>query len=605
MIRLGFSLVLVLGASSMLAADRPAWWTTSPGERARLESFRPAPDPEFSVDTVVDVATFRRDSSDRDDDLAVLRGAFEKAGRLSTKGSVEIRLEPKTYVIEAPGEKDSALLELVRVSNLRVEGQGAMLILKNPTMGVLRIANAKNVVVRNIRVDYDPPPFAELNVETVTSDRELVARLRPGFPSPDSDVFRRVPSKWGYFVDASHPGRLKEGVSNNFFYEVPEPLGDGRFRIRFPTGPCDLSLVQSGDILVLLARGGSNIISVNNSERVIFQNLTAMAGPSLFFGGNDSSELAFLQCRAEVAPGRNKSINGDGVHLQNNRTGPWIEGCHFEGQSDDGVNIYQVPAMITEVDSANQRVRLARKGSGKQGVRPAPSLRAGDDLELLNLDTRTMHKAMLVRFDGKTGWGVLEMPSRSFEDLRVGMGNWRVFNANLCRGAVVVNNSFRNSRRFGTLLKARDALVQGNTFEGLSGSPVMALSAFHHFQEGLGCHNVEVVGNQLRRCGFSAQFLKNPRWRMISFDTVEQFPKGLAPDAYWHSDITIRKNTMDNDKAIFLLNVDGAVVESNVVEKVGSAPQAAPVLDAFCRNLNGNYIDQPPSHSREMKIPTP
>ena len=56
------------------------------------------------------------------------------------------------------------------------------------------------------------------------------------------------------------------------------------------------------------------------------------------------------------APGTNRLLttDADGVHCQQNRSGPVIEDCYFEGMADDAINIYAPPNVLREIRSPTQ-----------------------------------------------------------------------------------------------------------------------------------------------------------------------------------------------------------------------------------------------------------
>ncbi len=94
-------------------------------------------------------------------------------------------------------------------------------------------------------------------------------------------------------------------------------------------------------------RGGL-FTSYQESEQISYINVTAYAGPSTFISGNHNLSLNVIGSKVLVKPGRLKSTNGDAIHAQCNRVGPWIEDSFFEGISDDVANLYTTAHTVLE-----------------------------------------------------------------------------------------------------------------------------------------------------------------------------------------------------------------------------------------------------------------
>ena len=56
---------------------------------------------------------------------------------------------------------DTHALTLTGAHSIAIDGQGASLVITNPALGVLRLAQCENVSVTRLSVDYDPLPNAQ------------------------------------------------------------------------------------------------------------------------------------------------------------------------------------------------------------------------------------------------------------------------------------------------------------------------------------------------------------------------------------------------------------------------------------------------------------
>jgi hypothetical protein len=64
------------------------------------------------------------------------------------------------------------------------------------------------------------------------------------------------------------------------------------------------------------------------------------------------------------------------VHCQQNRSGPVIEDCYFEGMADDAINIYAPPNVLREIREPTQWL-----------VSPGCLILPGDRLQVLDPQT--------------------------------------------------------------------------------------------------------------------------------------------------------------------------------------------------------------------------
>ena len=89
-------------------------------------------------------------------------------------------------------------------------------------------------------------------------------------------------------------------------------------------------------------------------KRVVFESITNYTSPGLDYGGAHSSEIGLFNCRVLIKPGFWHTSNADGMHFSQHRIGPWVEGCTFEGMSDDGANLYAHPVNVARLISEKE-----------------------------------------------------------------------------------------------------------------------------------------------------------------------------------------------------------------------------------------------------------
>jgi hypothetical protein len=185
------------------------------------------------------------------------------------------------------------------------------------------------------------------------------------------------------------------------------------------------------------------------------------------------------------------------MHFSQHRIGPWVEGCTFEGMSDDGANLYAHPTHVVRVISEQEF-----------DIGPTVDWRPGD-LILGFEPTRgeVLGKAQVVSASANQGTASTHLTlDRPIPGMKVSENADRnatyFMNLNLSSSNFVFrNNTFRNVRRFGILMQTHDGLVEDNTFEGVSSSSIIVRNSAG-WPEGFATGNIVIRGNTIRDGNF-------------------------------------------------------------------------------------------------------
>lgn len=469
---------------------------------AHILEVRGEPLREISVQREIHVRDFGAVAEEGHNNYGAVQAALAEAAK--TGGHVKILFEPGRYEVD-PGNgpyqrRETPLFPVKRMKNLVVDGQGAEIVIRRPSIGFCRIENSERILFRNFIVDYDPLPFSqgtlvEINEEEGWFDVETDA----GFPALD-DPFFETYNSWGMLKDPEFPGKLKDGAPNVFFRERCERIGEGRFRIHLAGETVDSAKgsYAIGDRYAQVGRasGGCEYF---NSSHVTFENLTFHAVPGSLFVGSGTSYLNVLGCRARLRGTRLLTSGADGVHVQGARVGPWVEGCEFEGLSDDCLNVYSIPHYVMEVLSPT-RLRMDSRSS---------LLREGDRLAFFHppegtvlVETRILSvDGDIVNLEHPVPELNLAPPGTPFEKR-----GWKIYDHAYNLDAtgnyfVYRDNYMHDGRRFGAYIKASYGLIENNRFERLSDS-VLCIQNTANWPEGFWSRNLVIRNNQMIDCTF-------------------------------------------------------------------------------------------------------
>ncbi|MGC9359168.1 MAG: hypothetical protein ACP5G7_02190, partial [Anaerolineae bacterium] len=392
----------------------------------------PSPAPPSEEPLVVSPRQFGGVPNDSTDDGQALRVALAKAA--SRPGGI-VQLEEGTYLVD--GTDGGYHLTVSGAESLRIEGNGARLVMRNPSSAGLLLHNCSNVTVRDITIDYDPVPFSQGTITAVDAPAGTFDMVvDEGYPHPRSWFFLRAPLCFGT-VRLRETAMLREDVGDHLMINRWEAVEDGVYRAHVQTGyyRVQLAKVQPGDAFVYVARAGGGAVDIHASSNVTVENVTVYASTTSAMTLVQADAVTVRGLTVDIAPDTDRlnSTNADGVHCQQARIGPRIENSHFEGMSDDAINIYTVPNLVREVLSDT---RIAVTGAGQ--------MRVGDELEIWDPISGKLRGhatiASLEIADGRT----LVTLSEAVAGVRAG-GDYRtadhVYNRDACgEGFAIVNN---------------------------------------------------------------------------------------------------------------------------------------------------------------------
>ncbi len=299
-------------------------------------------------------------------------------------GPASVVFEPGgTYHLDSVKPNDTSFALMVRQLNqntdwLHFVGNGATIVHRQLLWQTLGIHGSRNVLVEGLDFDRDPLPYMDGHVEavngsvvTVRSVRGLSPLLFPPEGSSPGNV-----RHWGWLLDPQVPGRPKEGSGS--FYEASSvslagadpDVYDFVITAAAATIAADFAV---GDRFTYHYREGGNSLHIRNSLDIEVRDVTAYAASAMFVNSATTTGLRVIDSRVAIRPGHWRSTNGDGLHIKRSND-LWVEGCSFQGVSDDGMNITEVDTfVVTNNVFANKRRHAILLDADDQGGNPPNS----------------------------------------------------------------------------------------------------------------------------------------------------------------------------------------------------------------------------------------
>lgn len=458
----------------------------------------------LQAQTILNVTTFGAIGDGVTDDYPAFVAAMDAVKMLSP-AQVILHIPDGEFRLALPEISDSnaAHLKINGISNLTVEATDqATLICDSPYHHAIYVNASDNITVRNLAVDFGSLPHTQGTVVAVTPALKYVdITIDTGFPLPTEDHIdgyggAHSATNVGYLYDPTTGKKLNQYMDQYLRSQVVD-LGNGVYRYHTSNTVVDDFV---GLKFVVVGRRKVNGVKCNSSSDVLLENVTVYSAPGAAINLQSSGQITVDQCTIEQKPNTTRlfSSNADGVHSKWCTAGPIISNCYFTGMGDDSVNIGGSFVPVIKIEDA-YTIYVEAHGS---------LFSFADDFIYMD---KTTHE--LISLGSIASINVTSIPEYSKNCMKIVFQNpvpalvtWlvtqdlrtcsQILNLNACgRGAQVVNNHFYNHRARGVLMRAPDALIQGNHFDTIAGPAVVISNDSSFLTEGPSGSGTQVLDN--------------------------------------------------------------------------------------------------------------
>ncbi len=477
----------------------------------------------FADAKILQVDDFGAVGDGKHDDVGALVRAIDALKKLGPGGTLEFTAG-RIYRL---GLRDDSIaqIDLQNMTNATVNGNGSML-LTTPRQAAIRVKRCEGVTVKNLVIEQDPLAFTQATITKVSpedgffemkimegyDDLPTVAMLREwGFPRWD----------WGSILDPKLR-RIRWDTRDHFRVTQIDPISERAYRLHvLDSFKDDLKPVRVGDVYFQpiqynvesrLAKidGGryAASIHVTNSGDCLIENVTLYSGRSSMTSRVDLNygRVTFRGFKVMFRPGTDRIVTNwrDGMHCKDNRIGPTIEDCYFEGMLDDSINLSQNTLMASEIIS-DTTFRMAKAEGPKRWGKDTSSVWVGDELMVFYPVTGEYIGPFKVASVNENAREIITfekpIPNVVAGQIRSGIDKnaTHFYNLNMCNsGFIIRNNTFMPQRRHAMLVRSPNGLIEGNTIEEVGGHGVLLANEYGHFYEGPFPQNIVVRSNTIR-----------------------------------------------------------------------------------------------------------
>ena len=182
--------------------------------------------PSFSGFEIFKVSDFGARADGVHDDMKAIRKSVEAAK--TAKGGIIVFEKGKTYrVIGREDLEYEAVLDLQDTANIKIEGNGATLVL-HPPDGLANIRRSRNIQIDGLFVDYDPLPYYQGSIERIDLDEMTIdLRVPERYPAPEIGKSEYKGAFFGRSFIPDFKG-ARSGHGNNIYVESTSRLSGPR-----------------------------------------------------------------------------------------------------------------------------------------------------------------------------------------------------------------------------------------------------------------------------------------------------------------------------------------------------------------------------------------
>ena len=428
------------------------------------------------------------------DDGEAIRRAIAAAA--TNTGPVTIVFPKRTYRLGGK-RTGHAHLEFMKLSNVTLEANQSTFVV-HPSAPFVTMSHCTNVVFRGCTVEYAPRSFTQGTIRNVDAEAgTLDLDIHTGYPSPTGQATNRVSLatwQWGVVFDPVERHRKWE-LGDHFFLDAGEqlPASSNRFRITV-TEPYKkgLQAVKPGDRFAMplkLTEDGKGTqatnFSVSDSTGCLIEDVTFYgAGNGMVFAiCRNEGRITLRRVRILHKPGSDAlwSAWRDGMHCKDNRIGPIIEECTFEGMQDDSINLGANTAMATEQESPSSFILVGAKFSPGDRVL-AVDLNTGNTLaDTTAVAVEKAKNGQRVTLAKPIDAPIVLGSKRPHLDVR----GTHFYNASYASDGYEVRGCvFKPQRRHAMLIRSSNGTIEKNTVDQVGGSAVYMGNEIGSFYEG-------------------------------------------------------------------------------------------------------------------------
>lgn len=535
-----------------------------------------------------------------------------------------LRFEEGRYDFHAPRGQDdraSVAARLCGLQNLVIDGGGARFI-GHGRLTLFAAEECRNLTLCNFSLDWQRPYITQATITAIGDGQVDLAIDRARYPYRiEQGQIRFLGDDWVREVDPESYSTAYDPRSGAVLYGTRDyPLSErnalfrGEVRevapdtVRF-FGRVDRKLPVGTRIALYHGRYLAPAITLSGCRNTRLERIDLFHAPGMgvYALRCEGLLLREVSTRPNRAEGRCFSCVADALHFTSCRGMIELDGCRFDGQGDDALNIHGVYIRVAGISKQRRRLRL-------EGDRfPADKVfGVGDEIW-------PVHRLTVARGEPRR---ITRIVGRKGQQLEIELD--RPLDGEFACGDFVENASWTpdiriHNCRFGRANRARGILLTSpgrvevfdNRFE-TAGTAILIEGDVNYWFESGAVRDMEIRNNLFDNCGTSASNNGGTGWGEAVISITPSFRPDSETSPVYHDRIRIHDNRIRTyDRPLIHARAVGHLqFVNNRIEQTSDFPSSAAQRESFrldgCRDvlIAGNrYVgyDKPEVKTFHMK----
>ena len=454
------------------------------------------------------------------------------------------------------GPKRIAVL-IEDMENFEVDFNGSTLV----THGIITpvaIINSKKIKIKNLHLDNPETLTVQARVVEVneTAIKVSVEKGLEQFSLENGRLYARYGKEYMYVGQNTiiefdgRTGEIAHGTGDEALGDTTqlryERIDEENIIIR---GATSVPSVGNFLILTMYCRFGAGVFA-SSSQELFFENVKIHACYGMGMLVQFCHNVTVDGCATERINGRMYTANADATHFVCCSGVVKIEGCSFEGQYDDALNIHGI--FLRVIDKLSDREVLVKQMHYQ--ATGLPILEKGNKIQALELDSLIPYTENIVSNVEIINDEILRVAfTESIENINVGDD---IENLDKSPELVFRNNIVRDNRARGILIAAKGRVLIENNYFHTAGPAILFESDGKWWFESGATTDVTIRNNHFDRCRHGA-------WGTSVIQYVKR--EKINADCYYHGTVRIIDNQFDmyNENAMTLDNINEVIIIGN------------------------------------------
>ena len=463
--------------------------------------------PEALPTTPLNIRQFGAKPDDGKDDTKALRKAAEycrqhpgttlliPAGKYQLTDPQARQLEADVLAGKLSGDPEKKMfvpyfpyvkgLDFAGSKDITVKAEGAQLECDG-WMEPVSITDASGFTLEGLTIDYKVQPHSE----------GVIVDVEDGWFTVEFDPDREMQQKMPQCRICVWDARSGVVAPKVYSFSKREVLPGNRLRIKGKMDPA-LKGQRIGMSHTFHFRPA---VFIGRSTNTTLKNVTIHSQPGMGVLGWDSRDITIQGIRVIPREGKCFSTNTDATHFAACGGTIKVEGCTFQGQGDDAINVhgYYHDILSRDADGSYLTQLLAPTFTHAQET-DVPHV--GDTVEVTRISTlepEIVTVVTAVEWEPQS----LQVRVRLQDPLPGNYQDYYLFNASKIPALEFRNNRVLGNFARGVLSKARKVVIEDNYFQGCSGTAIH-VGAESNWKEGSFAETALIRGNRIVNCGQS------------------------------------------------------------------------------------------------------